>query len=309
MKYHINPETGDPKICTATVKACRYGEEIEHYSSKEDARRSYEQQMTRSTLSAVAGGKPKDLNDCLYDPIFPEALKRRGTVATLELDLKRNPNRSVSCPECGRRLGDASIALEMETYGFTVNCKKCKTEVTSAGHKKSDFPVVDFNVDSPTYPAVVPENVSKMIWYHWSHRENWAEAILNDDGPDRVHLGGEVAAADRKGAVEGRDADGGFLYAVEVIDTASIDEDIHDEEANDFTVKDTNKSDCVRYKNLFEDSGSISLAVKPSAIRVLGVRNFTAKDTRALSTYFPSSSVSRHIKAKFTKEGDESFLV
>lgn len=259
--------------------------------------------MTRSTLSVVAGGKPKNLNDSLYDPIFPEELKRRGTVATLELDMKRNPNRAISCPECGRRLGNAAIPLEFETYGFAVKCKKCKTEVSIMGKNRFHIPIVELNVDSPTYPAVIPENVSKMIWYHWSDRENWAEVIMTENGPDRVHLGGEVAAADRKAAVEGKYSDRGFLYAVEVTETATIDEEIHDEEESDFNVNKENQSDCVRYKNLYEDSGSISLAIKPSAIRVLGVRRLDSAATKSLSTYF-DVPVSRHIKTNFPHEED-----
>jgi hypothetical protein len=304
MKYHINPETGDPKVCTASVRTCKYGEDVKHYSSQDDARKAYEQQMTRSTLSAVAGGKPKNLSDSLYDPIFPEELSRRGTVATLEMDLKRNPERSVTCPECGHRLGDASVALEFQFYGFEVKCKNCKSEVTSAGRKKSDFPVVGLNPDSATYPAVVSSNIPKMIWYHWSNKPNWAEAILEEGGPDRVHLGGEIAAADRKVAMEGMDNDAGFLYAVEVDESATIDEHIHDEEAVDFTVKDTNESDCVRYKNLFEDSGSISLSVKPKSVRVLGVRRFTEASSRALSTYFESDDVLEYIEKRFLYEDE-----
>lgn len=309
MKFHINPETGDPKICTATIRACKYGEESDHFASREDARKAYEQQMTRSTLSAVAGGRAKNLDDKLYDPIFPEELKRRGTVSSLKLDLERNPNRALSCPECGRRLGNAAIALEMQTYGFSVTCKKCKTDITNAGYAGTDFPVVDFNVDSPTYAAVIPENVPKMIWYHWSHRKDWSEAIMREDGPDRVHLGGEIAAADRKACVEGKNSDAGYLYAVEVIETASIDEEIHDEDSGDFTVEDTNESDCVRYKNLFEDSGSISVAAKPTAVRVLGVRTLTSAATKSLSTYFDLVSVSQYVKENFPTDDARRILV
>lgn len=299
MKFHINPETGDPKICTATLRACKYGEERDHFATREDARKAYEQQMTRSTLSAVSGGVAKNLDDKLYDPIFPEELKRRGTVASLELDLQRNPNRSLSCPECGRRLGDAAIPLEMQTYGFEVTCKNCEHRITNAGYNGTSFPIVDFNIDSPTYAAVIPQNVSKMIWYHWSDRSNWAEAIMNENGPDRVHLGGEIAAADRKATVAGLKSNEGYLYAVEVMEDASVDEDIHDEFAGDFVVSPRNESDCVRYKNLWEDSGSISVAVKPKAIRVLGVRSMTYQATQALSTYFDVDTISRHVQAKF----------
>lgn len=44
-KYHINPETGRPNQCTATVRGCAYaqGDLIpEHYDSKEEAQLAYE---------------------------------------------------------------------------------------------------------------------------------------------------------------------------------------------------------------------------------------------------------------------------
>ena len=52
-KYHINPETGRPNQCTATVYACKYavaGEIPEHYDSKEEARAAYEKQMKDKTF-------------------------------------------------------------------------------------------------------------------------------------------------------------------------------------------------------------------------------------------------------------------
>jgi hypothetical protein len=45
-KYHVNPKTGKPGICTA-VKACRFGESTEHYATPEDARLGYEKSMTQ----------------------------------------------------------------------------------------------------------------------------------------------------------------------------------------------------------------------------------------------------------------------
>lgn len=40
-QYHINPESGEPGPCNAKI-SCRFGENQEHYDSKEDARKAYE---------------------------------------------------------------------------------------------------------------------------------------------------------------------------------------------------------------------------------------------------------------------------
>lgn len=54
-KYHINPETGNANICTATVK-CKFtsdeGVEPPHYGSKVDAQKASEQQL-RSQLPTI----------------------------------------------------------------------------------------------------------------------------------------------------------------------------------------------------------------------------------------------------------------
>lgn len=46
MKFHVNPETGNPGICTATNGKCPYkdenGNEVQHYDNPNDARISYE---------------------------------------------------------------------------------------------------------------------------------------------------------------------------------------------------------------------------------------------------------------------------
>lgn len=49
VQYHINPETGRPNQCTASVRSCKYavdGQIPEHYDSKEDAKKAYEQTMS-----------------------------------------------------------------------------------------------------------------------------------------------------------------------------------------------------------------------------------------------------------------------
>ena len=59
VKYHINPETGRPNQCTATVRGCKYstnGEMPEHYDSKDEARAAYENQNQDKTVKSLKKG-------------------------------------------------------------------------------------------------------------------------------------------------------------------------------------------------------------------------------------------------------------
>jgi hypothetical protein len=66
-RYHINPKTGNPGVCHAKNK-CPFGDiQSDHYDSKEDARKGYEQKMSKaaleeeklSDLSMISRGLPK----------------------------------------------------------------------------------------------------------------------------------------------------------------------------------------------------------------------------------------------------------
>lgn len=46
-KFHIHPVTGNPGICNATQK-CPFGDESEHYSTEEEARRAFESKQNGS---------------------------------------------------------------------------------------------------------------------------------------------------------------------------------------------------------------------------------------------------------------------
>lgn len=46
MTYHVNPETGRPNICRATIQDCRFGSKSEHFESKQDAMTFTEKMLT-----------------------------------------------------------------------------------------------------------------------------------------------------------------------------------------------------------------------------------------------------------------------
>lgn len=53
MKYHINPRTGNPGICRATIQ-CRFGGASSHFTSKEEARADYEETQERLSRKATS---------------------------------------------------------------------------------------------------------------------------------------------------------------------------------------------------------------------------------------------------------------
>lgn len=52
MAFHINPETGEPGPCRATLQ-CRFGSEQEHYDSPDDARSAYELSMNNQLIESL----------------------------------------------------------------------------------------------------------------------------------------------------------------------------------------------------------------------------------------------------------------
>jgi hypothetical protein len=50
-KYHINPETGNPGLCSAKIK-CPFGGDDVHYFSKEAAQQAFEEATKTEALKA-----------------------------------------------------------------------------------------------------------------------------------------------------------------------------------------------------------------------------------------------------------------
>jgi thiamine pyrophosphate-dependent acetolactate synthase large subunit-like protein len=53
-KYHISPESGDPAPCKATARPCPFGDDEDHYPSKEKAREAFERSQERITVMAAS---------------------------------------------------------------------------------------------------------------------------------------------------------------------------------------------------------------------------------------------------------------
>lgn len=65
-KIHINPETGNPGVCTANIQ-CRYGASTEHYSSESEARKAYEEKQSSSIPKMSKTFKTPELSEELHE--------------------------------------------------------------------------------------------------------------------------------------------------------------------------------------------------------------------------------------------------
>lgn len=77
-KYHINPETGRPNKCSATIRGCKFavGNEIpEHYDSKEEARKGYEKKMEADNNNIFSSKKKKVVLEDITNPITVKKFK------------------------------------------------------------------------------------------------------------------------------------------------------------------------------------------------------------------------------------------
>lgn len=87
-KYHINPETGNPNKCVAKPGNCRFGSDANHFDTKAEARKVYEERMsaqavateTRKRDDEMKYGAPEDWepvdknSDAYLTHEFPEEL-------------------------------------------------------------------------------------------------------------------------------------------------------------------------------------------------------------------------------------------
>lgn len=136
--YHINPETGRPGECTASVRDCKYsanGETIEHYRSLDEAFEAYEKQMASKTVPTLK--KEKTENNNIVDA---EVVENSGSILEVEEDeIKSEQTPKLSAPKAPPveyRASDAVDIVEPEKALTLVD--DLSTAKASALEKKSN---------------------------------------------------------------------------------------------------------------------------------------------------------------------------
>lgn len=135
--YHINPETGRPGECTASVRDCKYstnGETIEHYSSLDEAFEAYEKQMASKTVPTLK--KEKTANNI----VDAEVVDNSDSILDVEEDeIKSEQTPKLSAPKAPPveyRAADAVDIVEPEKALTLVD--DLSTAKASALEKKSN---------------------------------------------------------------------------------------------------------------------------------------------------------------------------
>lgn len=67
MAYHINPRSGEPGSCKATAGKCPFASANDHFETKEDARKAYEELMNE-TMNPLAKEKQAIMIPLNVDP-------------------------------------------------------------------------------------------------------------------------------------------------------------------------------------------------------------------------------------------------
>ena len=60
-RYHLNPKSGEPGLCTAEKGRCPFGDSEHHYGSKDEARRAYENDRGQSFVEVISPGELTDI--------------------------------------------------------------------------------------------------------------------------------------------------------------------------------------------------------------------------------------------------------
>lgn len=175
------------------------------------------------------------------------------------------------CPRC-----DASVGLE-DGWLLVTN----RRIVCNCGKAYDIFDVtVRLSAGNPSSRYLHEAAVREASWYHATIQPNW-ERLMKRKNPITVHLGTENAAFDRAiGRYLSRYrpfADQSFmLYEVKLKSGVNIAPRITEDENSDRPR--IPGSDVTRYVNRWEDPASISLAVRSTAIELVGKREVSAEE-------------------------------
>lgn len=141
-KFHINPETGNPNKCVAKPGNCRFGEDTNHYTSKDEARTAYESSMSGSTLkkSTAAELEAERVKACReHDEAAYELMLKQSRAHSRAISQLRNISYSARIRITDRtsyedvfEAADRAIDATLEKDPNSYNAKSLKDSVAKA---------------------------------------------------------------------------------------------------------------------------------------------------------------------------------
>lgn len=92
LKYHINPETGNPNQCRAKSGNCPFGTDADHYPDKDTARAAYEAQVEAGDTTVLPSVRAKVIKQIEQEHARAQNAVRGNeqSVKLLDQDIARN---------------------------------------------------------------------------------------------------------------------------------------------------------------------------------------------------------------------------
>lgn len=187
--------------------------------------------------------------------------------------------------------------------GLSCTCGRAFTRFEASGlHKMPQCPQCGMDIRreelnlEPTSEALSmldDAEVKRVTWFHITRRRDWHSGVLAAETP--VHVGTKVAALTRAhGLRSGKPVDSlWWLQEVEIAKNASFLPGLAEDDAKGEPILDLDEleevagdHDGLRYLNLYEDAGSVSLLVDPAFVRIVST---TAISHRALAQHLQAA--------------------
>lgn len=265
-KYHLNPETGDVKVCRAFVRSCRFGDE-QHSSSKTELQEKFEKLNSKVSLPRLKKTRPKAAPESVYSPV------NKDGEAVRVFDNEDPANKRLTafyCKKCSAHLSDedADTIISWDRVKCSCGTKLSRQDSDLKNNLglavlKKDLWLTDSN------------NRDGGIMYHATYDENWHQFIR--ENPDRlVHIGSEDAAFSRASELEtlggGRNL---VIYEIELANTSSSGSVLHEDLADAWDEELSPSNEHIKdsfhlYVNGWEEHGSVSSILTEKHIRIKG---------------------------------------
>lgn len=286
-KYHINPETGRPNLCTPEKTGiCAYakdGENPPHYENKDEARAVYENTAAEefgatASLSKKQKAEPYPEYENEDEHEFWENMRKDiGTIVfngnEFGIQPKNESSSTIYCTSCNNVVEKDSEYFNKENKN-AVPCSKCS-----------------YNLKSPfSTGAILSQESLKLLddttlkeskWYHTTQNPDW-EAYINSENAKFVHLGTLQSAHDRTETLKNDRERPTYLIELEINEDAEISNNMTYEDpyqdspltiqSNPEEYEKISFNGITRYINEMEDPGSISLICNPKTIKIKSIK-------------------------------------
>lgn len=265
-KYHLNPETGDVKVCRAFIRSCRFGDE-QHSVSKAELQEKLEKSNSTESLPSLKRRTDKTTLDPVPTPVNIDGKPVRVFDSEDPANKRLTP---FYCKNCSKHLSDedADIIICWDR----VKCS-CGTKLSRQDKElKDNLGLAMIKKDLWLTDA---KNRDGGVLYHATHDPNWHREIR--DNPNRLlHIGSEDAAHSRATelATIGKSPELVF-YEIELVETTSSSSVLHEDLAEEWEPELKPNNENVKdsfhlYVNGWEEHGSVSAVLTEKHIKIKG---------------------------------------